>query len=91
MILDFLREDLSRAISPDVLWDPLGYGWTSDFAIEVLRISEAQTNVYMAILGQLTFGNIIALWATFGQEECQHGPFHIFGTLWNMTHYTVLR
>ena len=61
----------------------IGYGWTSDFALEVLRMSEAQTNAYMAKLGQLTLGKIIALWATFGHEECQHGPFHIFGTLLN--------
>ena len=48
-----------------------------------MRISTAQANTYMLRLGQLKLGNIVALWATFGTEECQHGPFHIFGSLWN--------
>ena len=46
-------------------------------------MSATQTDVYMAKLGHLILGNIIALWATFGHEKCQHGPFHIFGTLRN--------
>ena len=80
-VVDFLREDLSGEITPDELWDSLGYGWTRDFAEEVLRMSTAQTNTYMVRLGQLSLGNIIALWAPFGTEECQHGPFHIVGSL----------
>ena len=67
----------------DELWDLLGYDWTSDFALDVLNMTDTQTNTYMARTAQLTLGNVIALWATFGNEECQHGPFHRFGALWN--------
>ena len=81
LIVDYLREDLFNEMQQEELWDSLGYGWTSDFALDVLNMTRTQTNTYMARLGQLTLGNVIALWATFGHDECQLGPFHIFGSL----------
>ena len=83
LVTDNIREDLSDQIRPDELWDSLGYGWTSDLAREVLEMSGTEINTFLARIATLTFGNVIALFATFGQEECSHGPFHIFGTLWD--------
>ena len=68
-MVDFLRDDLAGEITPDVLWDSIGYGWTKDFGPEVLRMSTAQANTYRVRLGQLSLGNIVALWAIFGTEE----------------------
>ena len=65
------------------MWDLLGYGWTSDFARNVLNLPETMVGTFRARISRLTLGNVIALFATFGQEECSHGPFHIFGTLWD--------
>ena len=82
-IADYLREDLSDQIEQDEFWESLGYGWTSDFALDVLQMTNTQTNTFLARIAQLTLGNVIALWATFGHEECRHGPFDIFGALWD--------
>ena len=62
IIVDYLREDLFNEMQQDVLWDSLGYGWTSDFALDVLNMTDTQTNTYMARIAQLTLGNVIALW-----------------------------
>ena len=82
LVVDYIREDLSDQIRPDDLWDSLGYGWTSDFARNVLNLPETIVGTFRARISGLTLGNVIALFAIFGLEECSHGPFHIFGTLW---------
>ena len=51
-IVDYLREDLFNQMQQDELRDSLGYGWTGDFALDVLDMTDTQTNMYMARIAQ---------------------------------------